>query len=683
MGKKKTKKTNNQSKSNNNNNENTINNGIENNEEDDEEIIEIKIELKNLLDIINSNNSYEIYKLTTFLSNYNYDLLFQEEEKRDKEIFALTSNNFLLAYLSLYLKNNLNEYTTKIKHNIISSIINIFTVFGENSKYEIDFKYIYNKVLSEIFYQSLIFYSKENDSNIIKDKIKYKTIIIIFDLFQLFIDIIKNDDKINSNKGLINYDLIINELIKEYIFNNADIEIKNKAQFLLFSLTSNFYVEMNDKNNAKILINNVLNNTNKVNIDSFLYFISFYLSICQKDINALKTILEKINDLTKDVIVFNKDIIDLVQFLTQILELEKKKKVDDDNNNINNINNININISDEEIQKKLNLFLLNCKTLYGLIKIYSDIIENINDGMNGGIIYPDDIFLNNMALSINQIFNKSPKALNSCYNNNFISSLIILMNNIEKNKLESYFMNNNDSILRIKEYLNEIFLIIIGIINNTILKLNQKFSNDDIKILLDIIYIKANNYKSNDDEEASLIILLLRNMLEKKIINIEHIIEYNKNEELISLDYKLLFSIFNYFLNDENIKINIIDIIAFIYSTEITNDKSWYDIIKELNNLLITLLYNEKNIEIISHVINAFMDIYQWDDKNLNEILKNSNVLIIMNNGIKSFKKKMENLYKTYEITEVTYEYISETLTNMKRFIKYKENIYIKFNKRI
>ena len=71
-------------------------------------------------------------------------------------------------------------------------------------------------------------------------------------------------------------------------------------------------------------------------------------------------------------------------------------------------------------------------------------------------------------------------------------------------------MNNNDSILRIKEYLNEIFLIIIGIINNTFLKFNQKFSNDDIKILLDIKYIKANNYKSNDDEETSLIILLLK-----------------------------------------------------------------------------------------------------------------------------------------------------------------------------
>jgi len=164
-------------------------------------------------------------------------------------------------------------------------------------------------------------------------------------------------------------------------------------------------------------------------------------------------------------------------------------------------------------------------------------------------------------------------------------------------------------------------------------------------------------------------------MLEKKIITIENIIENNKNEELNSLDYKLLFCIFNYFINDENIKINIIDIIAFIYSTEITNNKNWYEIIKELNNLLITLLYNEKNIEIVSHVINAFMDIYQWDDINLNQILKNSNVLKIMSNGIKVFKKKMENLYKANEITEETYEYISETLTNMKRFIKYKENI--------
>ena len=295
--------------------------------------------------------------------------------------------------------------------------------------------------------------------------------------------------------------------------------------------------------------------------------------------------------------------------------------------------------------------------------------------MNGGIIYPDDLFLNNITISINKIFNNSNKALNQCYNNNFISSLIILIDSIERNKIESYYMNNNDSILRTKEYLNEIILLLLGIINNTILKLNHKLKKEDKEILLNTIYIKLNDYKSTDEEELSLIILLLRNLLEKKNINIDNIIEFNNKEELISLDYKLLFCIFNYYLDDENIKINIIDIIAFIYSTEITNDNDWYEMIKEINNLLITLLYNEKNIEIVSHVINAFMDIYQWDDVPLNQILKNSNILNIMSNGIKTFIKKLENQYKLNELTDDAYEYISETLKNMKRFIKYKENI--------
>ena len=164
MGKKKLKKTNSQkSKS---ENGNKINNDTNNIEEDkEEEISEIKIELKNLLDIINSNNSSEIYNLTEFLSNYNYDILSQEQEKRDKEIFALTSNDFLLPYLNLFLNNKLDENNKIIKYNIISSIINIFSAFSENSKYEINYKYIYNKILSDIFYQSLISYSKENNKN--------------------------------------------------------------------------------------------------------------------------------------------------------------------------------------------------------------------------------------------------------------------------------------------------------------------------------------------------------------------------------------------------------------------------------------------------------------------------------------------------------------------------------------
>ena len=163
MGKKKGKKNKNNSK----NNENSINNNnpIPNNEEEDKDTngknSELKIDSKVLLDAINSNNSSTIYDLTTFLTNFNYDILCQEEDKREKEIFVITSINFLIPYLNLYFSPNLNEYEKQIKHNIISSIINIFSNFSENSKYEINFKYIYNKILSEIFYQSFLSFINE------------------------------------------------------------------------------------------------------------------------------------------------------------------------------------------------------------------------------------------------------------------------------------------------------------------------------------------------------------------------------------------------------------------------------------------------------------------------------------------------------------------------------------------
>ena len=619
--------------------------------------IKFKIELKELLNIINSNNLQELLKLSSFLNNYNYELLSQEQDKREKEVFVLTSNDFILSYLNLLLtlnKNHENEH--KIKYNIISTIIEIFSSFTD----KLNMNYIYNKILSEIFYQYLFNYSKDINNNNNSKNLKHKIILVIFDLFQLFIDIMKEEEKINTKSGLINYDKIISVLIKEYIFNsNLDKEIKNKSELLLFSLFSNFYIEMNDKNAIKILLSNIFSKNNKIDISSFVYFMSFYISINNADLNSFNAIIQKIIEFSKDINLFNNELNDFSHFLNEIFDLEK-----------DNINNINI--SDEETKQKLNSFLFNCHTIYGLFKIYSDIIENFGEEFSS-----EDIFLTNISIAINKFFNKSNNTIiNQCFNDNFISTLIKLLNNLIENNIESFFMDNNDCVLRIKEILNEMLVLILGIINNIINKLNKKFKQDNIGLLMNIIYKKLNKYKSNNDEEISLIILLLRNILEKKIINLEDIItENNNSEELIPLDYKLLFSIFNFYMNNDYIKINIIDIIALIYSTEITNDKSWYEIIEEINNLLLTLLYNEKNIEIASHVINTFMDIYQWDDEVLNKILKNSNVLTIMLNGSKNFKQKMENLYKTNEITEDAYQYISDTLTNMKRFIKYKKDI--------
>ena len=652
MGKRRIKKH--KIKSNLNNDENTSSDKL--NEEDDNN--QIKVDLTSMIDIINTNNSFELLKLSSFLSNYNYEILSREQDKKEKEIFVLTSSNFLLPYLNKLLSQNTNDKNEqKIKYNIISSIINIISFFSD----KIDLKLIYKKILSEVFNQYLVNYIKEKNNNIL-NQINNKIILLVFDLFQLFIDIMKDEEMINTKSNLINYDKIIDVLIKEYLFNeNLDRDIKNKSELLLFSLFSNFYIEMNDKNNAKLLLNTILESTGELNISSFIYFISFYISVNNNDLNSLNIVIQKIIDFSKDIIVFNSELNDFTQFLNEVFDLDKE-----------NINNIKENISDDETKQKLNSFLFNCHTIYSLFKILNDIIENLGEDFS-----TDDIFLTNISTIINKLFNKSNNIpINQCFNDNFISSLLKLLNNLTKNNIESFFMDNNDCILRIKENLNEMSVLILGIINNIVSKLNKKLKKDNIGLLMNIIYIKLNKYKSDNDEEIYLIILLLRNILEKKIINIEDIIsENNKNEELNPLDYKLLFSIFNYYMNDDYIKINIIDIIALIYSTEITNDKSWYEIIQEINNLLVTLLYNEKNIEIASHVINAFMDIYQWDDEILNKILKNSNILNIMSNGSKNFKQKMENLYKTNELTEDAYSYISETLTNMKRFIKYKKDI--------
>ena len=645
-----------------NNDEVETKNNLDNEDLNDESNkTKIKIDLKIILDIINSNNLIEILKLSSFLSNYNYEILYQEQDKREKEIFVLISHDFLFPYLNILLSMKTSEENeAKLKYNIISSIIDIFSSFSD----KINMKYIYNKILSEIFYQYFYNYTKEkiNINNSI-NHIKHKTILLLFDLFQLFIDLMKEDEKINTKSGLINYDSIISVLIKEYIFNNdLDREVKNKSELLLFSLFSNFYIEINDKNNIKLLLKNTLSSTNELNISSFVYFITFYILINKGDLTSFNIIIQKILDFSKDINLFKNELNDFVHFLNELFDLDKEST----------INNINTNLSDDETKQKLNSFLFNCHTIYSLFKIYNDIIENICEEFSS-----DDLFLTNMSRSINIFFNKSNNnIINICFNETFILSLLKLLNNLIENNIESFLLDKNDCVLKIKENLNEMVILILGIVNNIISKLNKKFKNDHIGLLINIIYIKLNKYKSNNDEEIYLTILLLRNILEKKIINIEDILlENNKNEEIIPLDYKLLFSIFNYYMNDENIKINIIDIIALIYSTEITNDKSWYEINQEINNLLITLLYNEKNLEISAHVINAFMDIYQWDDEILNQILKNSNVLNIMTNGSKAFKQKMENLYKTNEISEDTYLYVSETLTNMKRFIKYKQDI--------
>lgn len=83
------------------------------------------------------------------------------------------------------------------------------------------------------------------------------------------------------------------------------------------------------------------------------------------------------------------------------------------------------------------------------------------------------------------------------------------------------------------------------------------------------------------------------------------------------------------------IKIYIIDIIAALYSklphSETAN--------KEICQVLLEFVMNEEDIEVISHVINAYFDIYAED--NFNHILKASNLISMMENGINDFRNRV------------------------------------------
>ena len=93
MGKRRIKKH--KIKSNVNKDENTSSDKL--NEEDDDN--QIKIDLTSMLDIINKNNSFELLKLSSFLSNYNYEILSREQDKKEKEIICF---NFFKFFTSIF-----------------------------------------------------------------------------------------------------------------------------------------------------------------------------------------------------------------------------------------------------------------------------------------------------------------------------------------------------------------------------------------------------------------------------------------------------------------------------------------------------------------------------------------------------------------------------------------------------
>ena len=71
------------------------------------------------------------------------------------------------------------------------------------------------------------------------------------------------------------------------------------------------------------------------------------------------------------------------------------------------------------------------------------------------------------------------------------------------------------------------------------------------------------------------------------------------------------------------------------------------------------------------------MDIFSEDDLESNKFLKELGIVAMMKEGANEFKNRMKTAKKSKLIDKEGYDYIKETLMNLKRFVKYKEDSFL------
>ena len=237
-------------------------------------------------------------------------------------------------------------------------------------------------------------------------------------------------------------------------------------------------------------------------------------------------------------------------------------------------------------------------------------------------------------------------------------------------QIDEFVINDFSKVLSLTDSLNEISTLSLTILNNTFVKFSL-FIKQSLQIKSEIIYnaismkIISTEPTSSNCDFISLLLLTMRNFFEQT--------HFVPKQQLLT--YKNLFPIMNKYIFDTFIKCNIIDIISFIYTKQTLTQQEYKDN-KELCNLLLTLFYNESHCEVLAHVVNAFIDIYQYDDNERDVILKNSTVVNIMFKAHDEFHKRVGIALKNKEIDTVTFNYVKETLFNMKRFVKYKFKVF-------
>ena len=629
-------------------------------------------DIPSLLQKLTSSDFDSLNKITSLLSYFEFSNI---KEKSINDIFI--SKEIISA-----LANLLNSEYYQIKYNAISALINILISYSDTDVDKIlllntDFcKYCINLINDFLKID-------KSSSEYIK---KIRTLKNLLDLFMLIIDMTDSENLMNNNFMNIVFHFIF-LVIRD--ISPINEELLEHINIFLGSVFSKVVIQINTINNKEYMdsikayiekMNNLFNNKDipgykKASVCFILFYISLinYEFLKQNNINLLPSLIEySFNELTKDDIIKN-----LNNFSELISSLEKEKGL----NEISSKNNEELN---DDIKSKAKLVSEEINSLLNYLKIFQEIIttvevaiqnsttKNENENKINMEEYEEidddnnDINMTNTALFddiiykvLNEILSMNNyEPLKKMINEKVMNNLSILCN--VQNKIEDYYINDNDKILQIKETLGEIEEMSLSTINDIIIKYPKCLNNDYINSLYSFLGQKMNQLTQNikDNENfLSLIILTMRTLLDK----------YNGNfKNFPENDYLNLFDIIQK-VQDNFIKCNVIDIISLCACVD-----NNFRIGESLKNLL----FSENDIEVLSHVINAFMDIFKNDDLESNKYLKQIGIVNLFNKAIPEFKNKFKNSKKEGKLEEESIGYCKDVFINMKRFIKYKEDCF-------
>ena len=650
----------------------------------DEEEYDEKIESKNnkkwygsifkdiptLLQKLSNSSFDELNHITSILSSFEFSNI------KEPSI----SNIFISPQIISAIANLLNNDNYQIKYNAISSLTNILICYADT---DVDKILILNTDFCKYSMEIIKDFTKVDKKT--KEYIKRtRTLKNLLDLCMLIIDMTDSDNLINNNFISIIFQFLFlvinnNDLISEDLFEHIN-------QFLgsVFSTIVIQIEKMENKECSNILktyiekMNNLFNDKetsylNKANISFILFYINLinYDYLKQNNINLLPGLIEyAFNELTKDNIINNLNI-----FSELIQSIEKEKNLNDIEIKKNEQTNDDIKAKGKIASEEINSLLNNLKIFQEIIttveepqsnsnpknenenNINMDEYEEIDEDNLDSNMKNSDLFDDIIAKVLNEILSvNNYEPLKKMISQKIMNNLSLLCN--VQNKLEDYYINDNDKILQMKEALGEIEYMSLSAINNIIIKYNKFLNAEYINSLYAFLGQKMNQLLSNvrDNEYfLSLVILTLRTLLDK----------YNGNfKNFGENDYINLLNIIQK-VNDNFIKCNVIDIISLCACVD--NNFKIGDELKKL-------LFSENDIEVLSHVINAFMDVFKNDDLESNQYLKNIAVMDLFSKAVPEFKNKFKNAKKEGKLEQESIDYCKDTFLNMKRFIKYKDD---------